>query len=63
MMDLLSTSRVTINNSELILPDGLNVVRPHILPTRLAAKLWKARSDPTVGDNPYKRVTELFAST
>lgn len=25
------------------------------LPSRLAAKLWKARSDPTVGDNPWKK--------
>jgi hypothetical protein len=24
------------------------------LPTRLAAKLWRARSDPTVGDNPWQ---------
>jgi regulator of replication initiation timing len=24
------------------------------LPTRLAAKLWKARTDPTVGDNPWE---------
>ncbi|SIS19753.1 hypothetical protein [Natronorubrum thiooxidans] len=25
------------------------------LPSRLAAKLWKARADPTVGDNPWKQ--------
>lgn len=25
------------------------------LPTRLAAKLWKARTDETIGDNPWKR--------
>ena len=25
------------------------------LPTRLAAKLWKARADPTIGDNPWER--------
>jgi regulator of replication initiation timing len=25
------------------------------LPTRLAAKLWQARSDPTVGDNPWQQ--------
>ncbi|TYL37241.1 hypothetical protein CV102_18175 [Natronococcus pandeyae] len=25
------------------------------LPTRLAAKLWKARSDPDVGDNPWRQ--------
>ena len=25
------------------------------LPSRLAAKLWKARVDPTVGDNPWKK--------
>ncbi|APX98561.1 hypothetical protein [Natronorubrum daqingense] len=25
------------------------------LPSRLAAKLWKARSDPGVGDNPWKK--------
>lgn len=25
------------------------------LPARLAAKLWKARADPTVGDNPWER--------
>jgi regulator of replication initiation timing len=25
------------------------------LPTRLAAKLWKARSDPSVGDNPWQQ--------
>jgi len=25
------------------------------LPARLAAKLWKARTDPTIGDNPWER--------
>ncbi|SDE03386.1 hypothetical protein [Natrinema hispanicum] len=25
------------------------------LPSRLAAKLWKARTDPTVGDNPWRK--------
>lgn len=25
------------------------------LPTHLAAKLWQARTDPTVGDNPWRQ--------